>query len=168
MAACSTNARPAWLAALGVEVAGLLAATIGRLCEGEVRELRAAYDINRTEDAYLQSIRGKTASLFATACRIGAIVGGLDRPSVDALTEFGIALPARRSTSRHFCRLCLDWTERRPHIAGALGAAMTKRYFDLRWLEKTKRSHAVVVTPIGRRGFQKTFGIDAFEPSVDS
>jgi heptaprenyl diphosphate synthase len=76
-------------ASLGVEVAGLLAATIGRLCEGEVSELRAAYDIGRTEDAYLQSIRGKTASLFATACRIGAIVGGLDRPSVDALTEFG-------------------------------------------------------------------------------
>ena len=76
-------------ASLGVEVAGLLAATIGRLCEGEVRELRAAYDIDRTEDAYLQSIHGKTASLFATACRIGAIVGGLDRPSVEALTEFG-------------------------------------------------------------------------------
>jgi heptaprenyl diphosphate synthase len=76
-------------ASLGVEVAGLLAATIGRLCEGEVSELRAAYDIGRTEDAYLQSIRGKTASLFATACRIGAIVGGLDRPWVDALTEFG-------------------------------------------------------------------------------
>ena len=76
-------------ASLGVEVAGLLAATIGRLCEGEVSELRAAYDIGRTEDAHLQSIRGKTASLFATACRIGAIVGGLDRPSVDALTAFG-------------------------------------------------------------------------------
>jgi len=44
-------------------------------------------------------------------------------------TEFGIALPARRSTPRHFCRLCLDWTERRPHIAGALRAAITKRFF---------------------------------------
>src|SRR6478736_5036509 len=76
-------------ASLGTEVAGLLAATIGRLCEGEVRELEAAYDVSRTEDAYLLSIDGKTASLFATACRIGAIVGGLDRPAIDALTEFG-------------------------------------------------------------------------------
>jgi heptaprenyl diphosphate synthase len=76
-------------ASLGVEVAGLLAATIGRLCQGEVGELRAAYDISRSEDAYLQSIRGKTASLFATACRIGALVAELDRPSVDALTRFG-------------------------------------------------------------------------------
>lgn len=76
-------------ASLGTEVAGLLAATIGRLCEGEVSELRSAFDISRTEDAYLHSIRGKTASLFATACRIGAIVGALDRPAIEALTTFG-------------------------------------------------------------------------------
>jgi DNA-binding transcriptional ArsR family regulator len=79
-------------------------------------------------------------------------------------TEFGIELPALRSTRRQPCRLCLDWTERRPHIAGAIGAAITKRYFDLGWIERTNGSHAVVVTPSGRRGFQKTFGIDASEP----
>jgi DNA-binding transcriptional ArsR family regulator len=79
-------------------------------------------------------------------------------------TEFGIELPTLRSTHRHVCRLCLDWTERRPHMAGAVGAAMTKRYFDLGWMERVKRSHAVIVTPGGRRGLQETFGIDAFEP----
>jgi len=77
------------------------------------------------------------------------------------LTEFGVALSAPRSARRHFCRLCLDWTERRPHIAGAVGVAMTRRYFDLGWMERMKRGHAVVVTPSGRRGFQETFGIDA-------
>src|SRR5437764_2033782 len=76
-------------ASLGTEVAGLLAATIGRLCEGEVSELRTAYDVTRTEAAYLDSIRGKTAALFATACRIGAIVGGLSRDDVEAMTVFG-------------------------------------------------------------------------------
>jgi DNA-binding transcriptional ArsR family regulator len=80
------------------------------------------------------------------------------------LTEFGIELPALRSTRRQLCRLCLDWTERRPHIAGALGAAITRRCFDLGWIERTTRSHAVVVTPAGRRGLQKTFGIDVSEP----
>ena len=74
-------------------------------------------------------------------------------------TEFGIELPRLRSTRRHFCRLCLDWTERRPHIAGTVGAAITKRYFDLGWMERMKRSHAVIVTPLGRRGFEETFGI---------
>jgi heptaprenyl diphosphate synthase len=78
-------------ASLGTEVAGLLASTIGRLCEGEVGELRAAYNIERTEAAYFSAIEGKTASLFATACRIGAIVGGLPRDLVDALTDFGLA-----------------------------------------------------------------------------
>jgi heptaprenyl diphosphate synthase len=76
-------------ASLGTEVAALLAATIGRLCEGEVGELRTAYDVSRSEAAYLASIEGKTASLFATACRIGAIVGRLPRDQVDALTAFG-------------------------------------------------------------------------------
>jgi DNA-binding transcriptional ArsR family regulator len=80
------------------------------------------------------------------------------------LAEFGIALRPPRSTRRTFCRLCLDWTERRPHIAGAVGVAITRRCFDLGWIERTKGSHAVIVTPSGRRGFQKTFGIDAADP----
>ena len=77
--------------------------------------------------------------------------------------EFGIEFPTLRSTHRRFCRLCLDWTERRPHIAGAVGAAITKRYFDLGWMERMKRSHAVIVTPLGRRGFRETFGVDVSE-----
>jgi heptaprenyl diphosphate synthase len=76
-------------AALGPEVAGLLAATIGRLCEGQVRELRNMFDVNRSEDAYLAAIRGKTAALFSTACRIGGIVAGHPRWAIDRLTAFG-------------------------------------------------------------------------------
>jgi heptaprenyl diphosphate synthase len=77
-------------AGLGTEVAGLLAATIGRLCEGEVHELRHAYDVGRTEASYLQAIEGKTASLFATACRVGGIVGDLPRDRIDDVTAFGL------------------------------------------------------------------------------
>ncbi|MCU1379388.1 MAG: putative polyprenyl diphosphate synthase, partial [Acidimicrobiales bacterium] len=76
-------------AGLGTEVAGLLAATIGHLCEGQVRELQTVFDVDRSEDAYLASIAGKTASLFAAACRIGGIVGGLDRPAIEAVTTYG-------------------------------------------------------------------------------
>jgi hypothetical protein len=75
------------------------------------------------------------------------------------LTEFGIDLSALSSTHRHFCRTCLDWTERRPHIAGAVGAALTKRCFDLGWAERMKHSRAVIVTAFGKRGFLETFGI---------
>jgi len=77
-------------AGLGTEVAGLLAATIGRLCEGEVHELRHSYDPTRTEASYLAAIKGKTAALFATACRVGGIVGDLPRERIDQLTEFGL------------------------------------------------------------------------------
>jgi DNA-binding transcriptional ArsR family regulator len=76
-------------------------------------------------------------------------------------TEFGIELPSPRSRRRRSSRLCLDWTERRPHIAGAIGAALTARYFELGWMERMTRSHAVVVTPLGRRRLRATFGIDA-------
>ncbi|MGQ0520365.1 MAG: polyprenyl synthetase family protein [Actinomycetota bacterium] len=78
-------------ASLGTEVAGLLASTIARLCEGQVGELRTAFDVGRTEDAYLASIAGKTASLMSASCRIGAITAGLDRAHVDALTTYGHA-----------------------------------------------------------------------------
>jgi heptaprenyl diphosphate synthase len=76
-------------ASLGTEVAGLLAHTIGRLCEGQIRELQSAFDLDRSESAYLDSIEGKTASLLATACRIGGIVAELPRPQIEALTTFG-------------------------------------------------------------------------------
>jgi heptaprenyl diphosphate synthase len=76
-------------AGLGTEVAGLLARTIGRLCEGEILELRHAYSTERTEDDYFAAIEGKTASLYSTACRIGAVVGDLPRDRVDALTDYG-------------------------------------------------------------------------------
>jgi DNA-binding transcriptional ArsR family regulator len=78
------------------------------------------------------------------------------------LTEFGIDMAALGST-RRFCRLCLDWTERRPHIAGAVGAALTSRFFDLGWAERMRHSRAVVVTLSGKRGFLETFGISASE-----
>jgi heptaprenyl diphosphate synthase len=76
-------------ASLGTEVAGLLAATIGRLCEGQIRELKDVYQVGRTESDYTGSIAGKTAALFATACRVGGIVGGLSRDDIEALTAFG-------------------------------------------------------------------------------
>lgn len=76
-------------ASLGTEVAGLLAATIGQLCQGEVAQLERAFDQNRTYDEYLKAIAGKTASLLSTSCRIGGLVTDLPRPWVDALTEYG-------------------------------------------------------------------------------
>lgn len=78
-------------ASLGTDVAGLLARTIGWLCEGQIEELRHTYDVDRPEASYLASIHGKTASLYGTAARIGGIVAGHDHPTIDALTDYGNA-----------------------------------------------------------------------------
>lgn len=86
-------ARAAGIAAsLGTEVAGLLAATLARMMEGQVREVQATFDLGRSEAAYIAAIAGKTASLMAAACRIGALTAGLDRPQVEAVTDFGESL----------------------------------------------------------------------------
>jgi heptaprenyl diphosphate synthase len=76
-------------ASLGADVAGLLAATIGELCRGQVLELQYLFNAARTEESYFSAIEGKTASLLATAARIGGMVSGAPAPTLDALTSFG-------------------------------------------------------------------------------
>ena len=78
-------------ASLGNEIAGLLARTIAELCEGQIEELQHTYSVARTVPSYLVSIEGKTASLFATSARIGALVAGHNSDVVNALTNYGTA-----------------------------------------------------------------------------
>ncbi len=85
-------ARSAEIAAsLGTEIAGLIAATLARLCQGQVAEVRAAYRVDRTEADYLAAISDKTAALMSTACRVGAVTAGLDGARVEALSAYGEA-----------------------------------------------------------------------------
>jgi hypothetical protein len=60
---------------------------------------------------------------------------------------------------RLFCRPCLDWSERRPHIAGRLGAALTCRCFDLGWIARQRDTRAVAITAAGEAGFAERFAI---------
>ena len=76
-------------AGLGAEVAGLLASTIASLCEGQIREVNSAYDITRTEEAYMSSIAGKTGALLSASAKIGAIVSDYPEDAVNAVTTFG-------------------------------------------------------------------------------
>jgi DNA-binding transcriptional ArsR family regulator len=85
--------------------------------------------------------------------------GEVTESGVDFLSGFGIDLAAARQRKRAFCRPCLDWTERRPHLAGAVGAALASRCFDMRWFERMRDSRALVITPAGRRGLAEVFGL---------
>jgi heptaprenyl diphosphate synthase len=83
-------ARSAAIAAgLGTEIAALLANTLGQLCQGQVSEVRSAFQVDRTRESYHDAIAGKTAALMSTSCRIGALTGGLPAAEVDACTEYG-------------------------------------------------------------------------------
>lgn len=62
-------------------------------------------------------------------------------------------------TARVMCRPCLDWSERRPHLAGALGAALCARSLEQGWLRRIAGTRAVTVTPTGQRVFRDTLGV---------
>jgi DNA-binding transcriptional ArsR family regulator len=76
------------------------------------------------------------------------------------LSAFGIDLAALESQRRPLARACPDWTERRPHLAGALGAALADRMFQLRWIKRRPATRGVLVTQKGHEGLATTFGVD--------
>ncbi len=75
------------------------------------------------------------------------------------LAGFGIEPAAGKRSQRAFCRACLDWSERRPHIAGTIGARVLGRCLDLSWVERRRDTRALRITTEGRRGFAEAFGI---------
>ena len=83
-------ARSAGVAAsLGNEVSGLLATTLGRMCQGQISEVSTAYNPDRSAERYLATIADKTASLMSASCRIGALLAGVEGVRREALTRFG-------------------------------------------------------------------------------
>ena len=74
--------------------------------------------------------------------------------------DAAMARGARRG-GRVFCRPCLDWSERRPHIAGALGGGMCSAWFAQGWLRRLDGTRAVAVTRAGEMAFGRAFGLRA-------
>jgi DNA-binding transcriptional ArsR family regulator len=72
--------------------------------------------------------------------------------------ETSLARRGRRST-RVLCRPCLDWSERRPHLAGAVGAALCAHSFTKGWIRRIDGTRAVAITPKGQRIFREEFGM---------
>jgi len=122
----------------------------------QLRDARVCYD----------HLAGRLGVAIADAMiRRGYIViedegGHLTDAGTRYLSELGIDLydPALQRR-RHMCRACLDWTERRPHIGGAIGAALAERLLAMGWVARAKDSRAVTLTAAGERGLRDGLGM---------
>jgi DNA-binding transcriptional ArsR family regulator len=90
---------------------------------------------------------------------LGDEAGEVTAEGADFLSKLGVDLTGARAKRRVFCRPCIDWTERRPHIGGAVGAALATRCFELKWIERVRDSRALAITPAGRRGLTEFFAL---------
>jgi DNA-binding transcriptional ArsR family regulator len=84
----------------------------------------------------------------------------LSASGAEQLESLGVDVEGVRHSRRAFTKLCIDWIERRYHLAGGLGAALTSRLFELSWIERTGPTRAVRVTAAGRTGLQSSFGLE--------
>jgi len=80
-------------------------------------------------------------------------------PGEALLNSWGIELASLEKSRRPMVRSCIDWTERRPHLAGALGAAIVDRFLDTGWIRRRRDDRAVAVTPIGQRRLGEELGV---------
>jgi DNA-binding transcriptional ArsR family regulator len=75
----------------------------------------------------------------------------------ERLAALKVDLPAARGSRRAFARACIDLTQRRPHVGGALGAALLQTYLARGWVQRMPRSRAVSITPRGDDAFARVF-----------
>jgi DNA-binding transcriptional ArsR family regulator len=90
---------------------------------------------------------------------LGAEAGEVTPAGADFLGKLGVDLSGAQARRRVFCRPCVDWTERRPHIGGAVGAALAHRCFELKWIERVRDGRALSISPAGQRGLFAAFSL---------
>jgi DNA-binding transcriptional ArsR family regulator len=103
--------------------------------------------------------RFKALGWLSASSKRGDNAYDLTSAGTQALEALGIDLEATRTLRRRFACACLDWSERRPHVGGALGAALLKVALKKRWLTQDLDSRAVGVTSFGRREMLARFGL---------
>lgn len=83
----------------------------------------------------------------------------LTRRGRERLSEFGLDIGLAEGARRSFARACMDWSERRPHLAGALGAELCRHLFRLGWLRPRSGQRAVAITVSGTKGLKEQLGV---------
>ncbi|MEV4320478.1 helix-turn-helix domain-containing protein [Actinocrispum sp. NPDC049592] len=109
-------------------------------------------------------LAGRLGVRVTTAMVDRGLLGGeggfsLTDPGARWLTGLGIDVESLRQARRPFVRECVDWTERRPHLAGGVGAAVCGHFFDAGWITRTGTHRAVKLTAPGRQALREELGI---------
>lgn len=99
------------------------------------------------------------ALISAGHLELGIDAGEITPSGIALFENARISIKSAKS-SRILCRPCLDWSERRPHLAGAIGAALCAHCFDAGWIRRVEGTRAVSVTPNGQRQLRDTLGVD--------
>src|SRR5215467_10999 len=135
-----------------------------------LRQSREAAALAQARTCYDHLAGRAGVALFDALVRGEILTGGgtgqdaayeVTADGVDKLADFGVDVAEVRRSRRRFAGACLDWTQRRPHLNGALGAAVTDRLLELGWIERGPSRRAVRVTEPGLAGLAATFGWSA-------
>lgn len=128
----------------------------------KLREARTCYD----------HLAGRLGVALADAFEAGGLIAedGPERyrltPEGEArLAALGVDLTAVTPGRKGLVRPCLDWTERRRHLAGPLAARLLERLFALGWLERGREGRSAILTTAGRVGLREAFGLE-LEPAA--
>ena len=129
--------------------------TPSRLCAA-----RTCYDHMAGSVAVALHDRFKALAWIATGSASTEHTYELTPAGTRAVEVLGIDLEATRRLRRRFACACLDWSERRPHVGGALGAALLKLALKQKWVTQDLDGRALAITSRGRREMQIRFGLN--------
>jgi len=128
---------------------------------GPLRAARTCYDHLACAVAVLMHDRFQELGWLAAVPPAQDNAYSLTRKGIEGFAKLGIDVEAARSLRRRFAFGCLDWSERRFHVGGAIGAALLGVLLKKKWVARHLDSRALRVTSLGQRELRSRFGIDA-------
>ena len=161
--------RHRYYALSGEDVAGVLEALMGlaaRTGHTRVRTGPKEPALRRARVCYDHLAGELAVSMLAHLVARGFIIEGEDvltlTPTGEVFMQaLGLDVPALALSRRPLCKGCLDWSVRRTHLAGALGAALLDRFYALGWASREAGTRLVSFTPRGLDAFREIFGVAA-------